>query len=380
MRTWANMRAAADRDIWHWAGGQSWSSPMRACMQDAEWHAEGDVWTHTGMVFDEVTRLDDYSSLTREEQMMLLFVALLHDAGKPATTIIDPESGRTRSPKHSLVGAMLAREVLCELQCDLTTREHIVNLVRYHGRPPYLLEARDPERGVIRLSWLLSNQLLYLFALADTRGRTSREMSRAEDTLHLWQDTATGHDCFTRPFAFANDQARFLFFRDELTSVHYTPHEDFRCTVTMMSALPGAGKDTWLARERPGLPVVSLDAVREELDVDATDNQGTVIQMAREQCREHLRARRNFAFNGTNITAQLRKRWIDLFADYNARIEIVYLEPPLATVLKQNKERKASVPESVIRRLVQKIEVPTLAEAHSVTLVADLHGTASSAQ
>ncbi len=40
-----------------------------------------------------------------------------------------------------------------------------------------------------------------------------------------------------------------------------------------MSGLPGVGKDTWLARSRPELPVVSLDAVREDLDVDATDNQ-----------------------------------------------------------------------------------------------------------
>lgn len=368
MRTWADILGAADADILLWAGSQAWAGPMRACIQDAEWHAEGDVWMHTGMVFNQVTRLDGYASLRREEQVMLLFVALLHDAGKPATTIIDPETGRTRSPKHSLVGAMLAREVLRELKCDLPAREHIVNLVRYHGRPPYLLESRDPEREVIRLSSLLSNKLLYLFALADTRGRTSKEMSRPEDTLHLWRDTATENGCFTSGYAFANDQARFLFYRDELTSLHYTPHEDYRCTVTLMSGLPGAGKDTWLAHERPDLPVVSLDAVREELDVDATDNQGTVIQTAREQCREHLRARRDFAFNATNITAQLRKRWIDLFADYGARVEIVYLEPPLSTVLKQNKERSASVPESVIQRLAEKVEVPTLAEAHAVVL------------
>ncbi len=369
MKTWADMLKATDAAILDWAARQPWSEPMRRCMQDAEWHAEGDVWTHTGMVFDEVARLTEYPTLSRTEQITLLFVALLHDAGKPATSIIDPETGRTRSPKHSLVGATMARQILRDLGCDLSTREHIVNLVRYHGRPPYLLEARDPEREVIRLSWLLSNRLLYLFALADTRGRHAEEMSRPEDTLHLWRDTAEDHGCFTCRYAFANDQARFLYFRDELTSLHYTPHLDYRCTLTMLSALPGAGKDTWLARERPGLPIVSLDAVREELDVDAADNQGTVIQTAREQCREHLRAHRDFAFNATNLIAQLRKRWIDLFADYGARIEIIYLEPPLAVILRQNKERQASVPESVIRRLSDKVEIPTLAEAHHVSLV-----------
>ena len=136
-----------------------------------------------------------------------------------------------------------------------------------------------------------------------------------------------------------------------------------------MSGLPGSGKDTWLAKERLHLPVVSLDAVRDELDVSSTDNQGTVIQTAREHCREHLRAKRDFAFNATSVTRQLRKRWIDLFADYKARVEIVYLEPSLRTILRQNKERSASVPESVIRRLLEKTEVPTLAEAHAVSWI-----------
>lgn len=369
MNTWSDMLKAPDPGILQWAAKQAWAEPMRRCMQDSQWHAEGDVWTHTAMVFDQVRKLDDYPALDRAQQVILLFVALLHDAGKPATTALDPETGRIRSHKHSLVGAAMARDILRDLGCDLPTREHIVNLVRYHGRPPYFLESRAPERDVIRLSCVLSNRLLYLFALADTRGRHAAETARPEDTLHLWRDTALECRCFDAGHPFANDHARFLFFRDALSDLHYTPHEEHRCTVTMMSGLPGAGKDTWLEHKRKGLPVVSLDAVREELDVSATDNQGHVIQMAREQCREHLRARRDFAFNATNLTAQMRKRWVDLFADYDARVEMVYLEPAIATVFRQNKDRASDVPESVIRKLIDKIEVPTLAEAHAVELI-----------
>jgi len=51
-----------------------------------------------------------------------------------------------------------------------------------------------------------------------------------------------------------------------------------------MSGLPGSGKDTWLERNHPKLPVVSPDSIRADLDVDATDNPGKVIQAAREQC------------------------------------------------------------------------------------------------
>ena len=107
----------------------------------------------------------------------------------------------------------LARHWLRELGCDLGVREEIAALVRYHGRPPYLLEKSDPAHEVISLSWLVNHRLLYLFALADTRGRRTREMSRPEENLHLWKMVAEENGCFDQPYAFANDHARFLFYR-----------------------------------------------------------------------------------------------------------------------------------------------------------------------
>jgi predicted kinase len=312
---------------------------MAKCQQDPQWHAEGDVWTHTKLVVQALQDLDEWNALDRHVQLKLLFTGLFHDSGKPKTTAADPETGRLRSPKHSLVGVELARSALCSLGCDVRTREEIVALVRYHGRPPYLFEKERPETEVISLSWLVSNRLLYLFALADTRGRKAGDTGRPEENLHLWKMLCEEHNCFDRPFPFANDHARFLFYRGELSSLFYTPHEDYRCTVTMLSGLPGAGKDTWLGAYKLNLPSVSLDAVRAQLEIDATDNQGEVVQAAREQCCEHLRAKRDFAFNATNTTRLMRKRWIDLFADYDARVEIVYVEPSIEVIFKQNRER-----------------------------------------
>lgn len=369
MKTWTEITRATNAQVLEWAEAQSLTRAMATCNQDVQWHAEGDVWTHTKMVCAELERLADWPSLDRAAQLKLLFTALFHDSGKPATTVLEPETGRIRSPKHALVGAEIARRVLRELECELISREEIVALVRFHGRPPFLLEKPNPELEVISLSWLVSNRLLYLFALADTRGRHVKEVSRPEENLHLWKLAAEERDCFLAPYAFANDQARFLFYRDQLSSLHYTPHLDYRCTVTLMSGLPGAGKDTWLAQHRRRTPVVALDAIREALDIEPTDNQGEVIQAAREQCREHLRGGRDFAFNATNITRQMRKRWIDLFADYGARIEIVYVEPPVATILAQNQRRANAVPEKVIWRLVEKLEPPTVTECHGLTLV-----------
>lgn len=370
MKSWAEIENADDAAILNHAYDTPWAEAMRGCQQDREWHAEGDVWTHTRMVCAELPRLPSWQELTREDQLTLLFTALFHDAGKPATTALDPESGRLRSPKHSLVGAEMARRELRALGCPLPLREHICALVRFHGRPPYLLERPDPERDVIWHSWLLRNRLLHLFALADTRGRDARDTARSEDLLDLWHDTAAEKGCLDTGYPFANDHARFLFYREKLTSLHYVPREDHRCTVTFMSGVPASGKDTWLAENRPGLPVVSLDGLRDEMEVDATDDQGAVIQAARERCREYLRAGRDFAFNATSTTRLTRQRWLGLLADYEARIELVYLEPPLKVVLQRNRKRQAQVPERVIRSLLDKVEPPTLAEGHALTLVA----------
>jgi putative nucleotidyltransferase with HDIG domain len=368
MRRWADIERVSPEQLLAWAETQPWAKAMATCGQDAGWHAEGDVWTHTRMVVAELERLDEWPMLNSDDRLKLIFTAFFHDSGKPATTIVDPETGRTRSPKHAVVGMEIGRAALRDLGCPLELREGVANLVRYHGRPPFLLDKADPALEVIGLSGYVSNRLLYLFTLADTRGRVTKEMNRPEDVLHLFRMTAEENECFDRPYPFANDHAKFLFHRDALSSLHYVPREEYACTVTMMAGLPGSGKDTWLRRYRPGLPVISLDDIREDLDVEPTDDQGTVIQTAREQCREHLRAKRDFAFNATNTMKQTRQRWIDLFADYGARIEIVYLEPPLKELRSQNNQRAKSVPNRVMDRLLAKLEPPTNTEAHAVSL------------
>lgn len=365
---WQGLKQASLHDILTWADGQPWCRAMSDCAQDAEWHSEGDVWTHTKMVCQQLLQLEEWPSLTPHERTVLILTALFHDAAKPLTSQVDPETSRITSPKHAVKGEQLVREVLRELECDLTTREEIARLVRFHGRPAFLLERAEPAQEVIRLSWLVSNRLLYLFALADTRGRDTDSMSRPEENLHFWKLMAEESGCYNRQYPFANDQARFHFFRQSEPNLHYVPHEEFACTVTMLSGLPGSGKDTWLSRHRGELPVVSLDDIRGELDVDPTENQGEVVQLARERCRKYLRAGSDFAFNATNLLKQTRQRWIDLFADYKARIELVYVEPPFDRLLQQNKRRGTSVPEDVVRRLAAKCEPPTWTEAHGLTL------------
>jgi putative nucleotidyltransferase with HDIG domain len=361
---WEQLKTSSLEEITRWAEKQPWCRAMADCVQDAQWHSEGDVWTHTKMVLGQLYKLDEWPSLSAHEQSVLICTALFHDVAKPVTSEVDPETGRVRSPKHAVKGEYIARSILRELGCEMKTREEIARMVRYHGRPVFLLEREEPIYEVVRLSWLVSNRLLYLFALADSRGRDADSMSRPEENLHFWKLIAEEVGCLDHPYPFATDHARFTFFRQLQPNLHYIPHENFSCTVTLMAGLPGAGKNTWLSKNRASLPVVSLDSIRGELGVDPTDNQGLVAQEAQARCRELLRSRKSFAFNATNTMRQTRRRWIDLFADYNAQIEIIYLEPTFDTLFMQNKARDKSVPELVIRKLADKCDPPTWIECH----------------
>ena len=133
-----------------------------------------------------------------------------------------------------------------------------------------------------------------------------------------------------------------------------------------MSGFPGAGKDRFIAEQLAGWPVVSLDRVRAELDVDPEDDQGTVVSHAREAAREHLRAGRSFVWNATNVSRRIRAQCTRIFADYDARIRIVYVEVPEPTLRAQNRARKSPVPERVLDSLLDKWDVPDATEAHEV--------------
>jgi predicted kinase len=121
----------------------------------------------------------------------------------------------------------------------------------------------------------------------------------------------------------------------------------------------------------PDWAVVCLDAVRDELGVDPADEQGRVVNRAREQARDHLRGGRSFVWNATNLSRQLRGQCLGLLADYRARIRIVYIDVPEERLVRQNRQRQAPVPQAVLERLLDRWEVPDQTEAHRVDWVAE---------
>lgn len=343
---------------------ETWVLPMARCPQDPEHHAEGDVWTHTKMVCEALALLPAWQALPAEDREVVFAACLLHDIAKPATTRID-DDGRIRQPGHSPRGALMVREMLWLLGVAPALRERIAALVRTHQIPFFLIEEKDPRRRAALISQTVRCDQLALVTEADALGRTCRDKQRLLDNIALFREFCAEHGCLDRPWLFASDHSRFQYFRNEDRDPGYAAHDDTRCEMVLMSGLPGSGKDHWIAHNLD-LPVISLDALREALDVASTGNQGAVIQAAREQAREYLRRGQSFVWNGTNLSREMRGRPIDLAAAYNARVRIVFLDTTHKRLVRQNRERGASVPLAVILRMLRLWEPPDLSEAHRV--------------
>jgi putative nucleotidyltransferase with HDIG domain len=340
---------------------------LAGCQQDSHHHAEGDVYTHTRMVVEALLSMQAWRALPDREREIVFLAALLHDIAKPACTRI--EGDRITSRGHSKRGAIMARSLLWSMGLPIKAREQVVNLIRYHQIPFFLIDKPNPQRTLFEVSQSARCDLLALVTEADARGRVCADQQKLLDNVSLFQQYATEQGCLIQPKQFPSDHSRFLYFRKEDRDPDYLAHEDTICEVVMMSGLPGAGKNFWIAQNLPEWPVVSLDELRREMKISPTENQGPVVSRAREMAREHLRKKQSFIWNATNISRQIRELSINLFAAYNARVRVVYIEAPEERLYSQNRERESPVPAEVIRKLTARWEVPDLTEAHRVDWV-----------
>jgi putative nucleotidyltransferase with HDIG domain len=347
-----------------------WLEPMAATPQDAVHHGEGDVATHTRMVLDELMRGEGWDELADDERFLMFWTAVFHDVGKPKRTVVEPD-GRITSKGHSKTGAQIAREAMRLAGMPFAMREHMCALISAHQAPFWLFEKDDQVKRALRMSVEMDTRLLIMHARADARGRVCADPQDIVQRVELSRLVFEELGVYGNAYPFANGESMVAYFAREDREPSYAAYEDHRCTVTVLSGLPGSGKNFYEAHACAGLPSVSLDATREQLGFDAEDNQGTVIQAAYEEARTHLRARRDFVWNTTNITLDMRAKITQLLRDYDARIRMVYIEVAPEVLLEQNGDRKMSVPVDVIENLVRKLEPPKLWEAHEVVYEVD---------
>lgn len=148
---------------------------LRNVEQDAVWHPEGDVWTHTLMVMAVSNGITE--NLPKAEKLTVMLACLLHDLGKAVTT--ERCGDRVKAHGHSEAGVPLAENVLDRLNVftvdGFDVRTNVLQLVEKHLLPAQLHNMNKGE-GVKdsvfrRLSTKVNVKLLAYVCKADVLGR-----------------------------------------------------------------------------------------------------------------------------------------------------------------------------------------------------------------
>jgi len=350
-----------------------WVDALHACPQDPGFHAEGDVGIHTEMACQALAASAAFRALPAEERAIVFAAVLLHDVAKPACTKHE-DDGRISSRGHSGRGDILARRILWRQGVPFATREAICGLIRHHQVPFFLVDREDSRKLAYRVSHMARCDHLALVAWADGFGRRcadDADQRRILDNVELFREYCDEQGCLAQPRRFASDHSRFLYFHKDSRDPDYHAHDDTGCQVTLMSGLPGAGKDHWIRHAAGDLPVVSLDAIRLERGIDPAAPQGRVIDEGRQRAKEYLRRQQSFVWNATNLSQQIRDQLIALFNDYGARVRIVYVEASETHIRSRNRARESPVPSRVIDKLLERWTVPTTVEAHEIVCHVD---------
>ena len=339
--------------------------------QDPIYHGEGNVWIHTQMVLRALIAQDDFAASSDEDKFVLFMTALLHDIAKPETTIIDEISGRISQPRHSQKGEISSRILLWRNGVPFELREKICRIIRVHQIPFYALSDdnnyKSPQWLIHRLSWQLPVWMLCMQAKADILGRISADKARMVDEVELFKQLALEEECLYQPRQFIDDYTRIQYFRGSNVLPDYALYPQKGPKVILLSGLPASGKNSWISKYYPKLPVASYDDARNQLKLKHGQNEGLVIQFVLAKVKQYLRENQSFIWNATHLSRDMREKALDLLYAYHAEVEIVYLEQSEKTLYQRNSSRDTSLANKKITQMLSKWQVPLPTEAHKVT-------------
>ncbi len=98
---------------------------MRGVEQPPRFHPEGDVWQHSLIMLDILSK-----ETAPQTNPMLAWAALLHDVGKPLTRTQDDKGVHFYG--HTQIGESIALDILNRLRFSRAQRETILNLIHQH--------------------------------------------------------------------------------------------------------------------------------------------------------------------------------------------------------------------------------------------------------
>ncbi len=387
---------------------------MSECPQDNIWHAEGDVLTHTQMVMDEALKeIFTNPSLSYKDKVSIYLAALLHDIGKPATTYTTIDN-RIISPSHSAVGLPLARKILLLLKVPFDIQHQVLRLILRHMVAYRMIKSLTPDYTInginiefkqyLRLASELSLPALYHLTRADWLGRVGSDIERTLAQVDVFRSRCQYHNLWNYTYDQFTEylisqetlyklgvlelkeqkRIQYLIFNlslqgriqsPEQALAYISEHNNILLPKTahlyVMVGAPGSGKSTWAEKTLPNIEVISSDKKREELfnDVNWQNDNSQVFQKCHVDIDNELKANKPVIFDATNTQFSHRHTALQLAFNHYAHTTIVYFDLPLDEILSRNRQRNRQVPEGIISRYFNDLEVPLQTEAQELRII-----------
>jgi poly(A) polymerase len=122
------------------------------CEQSRDFHPEGSVYNHLIRIFEH---------LPADAATSLIWAALLHDIGKPATASRDPQTGAIHFFGHEEASAEIAYQILQRLRFPRKQIDEIVVCVRQHMQFKDVLQMRKStlRRMLLRSTFPIEREL-----------------------------------------------------------------------------------------------------------------------------------------------------------------------------------------------------------------------------
>lgn len=368
---------------------------LEACDQSPQHHAEGNVLIHLNMAGRVVLHLMEAENIAPQYKPLIYLATLLHDIGKPKTSVYNEKKNKITAYGHDEAGVPLANEFMRKYfpEFSYKQREVVCRLIEWHMQPRMWM--KDETCSVTKLKMLslaLNCKHLYVLSQADTLGRTCNDMAASMFLLELFKQNCEDVGVWDRPYrvplATSLDDASYSLARWNIlmngAPEHYDTYEAAQelmvqpgkqnFQLMLLIGAPGSGKSTIrekLVSQYPGIRVISMDDRRKELTGDANDQSrnNEVFSWQQRTLNEAMENRENVIVDATNTTRKLRKMLWEAGRRNGALCSAIYFDIPLATLHERNKGREKRVPDHVVERFYNTMQSVSPWEADLIQIV-----------
>lgn len=369
--------------------------------QDAEWHAEGNVFIHTQSVLNEIYKIIDTeaSHLSINQKLALIFAAVLHDIGKPLVTKTKEIEGLPRivAPYHEAKGCSYLAYKLLEFNLPYSLIQEILRLVAYHHKPRRLILNNAEKREYCLLARLVNVELLYYMAKADMLGRVCKDQQAQIDNIDLFRLVCEEHQLwgiedpylewktfFNKELSHLSAESRDAVLgyavQDYEAGLIFTPEEGVARRYPYLKSFPelvilcgpsGSGKSTWIQNHLKDYHVISLDTYREKHAKSRSDQNLNIYLrfLGKAELKAQLRKHGKVVWDATNLRKDFRSILCQLGFDYHALVTLVVFHIPESQIYSSNRSRVDDVSNQVLDNQLNALEWMEDSEAHRVAYV-----------